>query len=441
MDIKLLLSQKHTLTQRMMLSVQILQMNSIELEQFIRNETYENPSIEIEDSQSEPMPEKYDKAEWLNSTDESNRRYFTYNNDADDYDSINSIPEKADTLTSALMAQICGFRVERDTEKALLYLINSLDSNGYLPKSLKIPKENRAFTAALNILRQMEPPGVGAADLRECLSLQAGRAAASPLLNRIIDKHLNLIAENRLDKIAAILGVSLKDVKQAAQELLKFNPKPGNGYAIDCTVPYITPDIIVKHTDNSYRVMVNTDNFPQIHINEYYRNMIKDENNEIRKYVNERINKAEWLISCVEGRKRTVLRCAELLLSAQTDFLRYGPGHLAPMTHSDIASHMDVHPSTVSRAVSGKYLQCKWGVFELGYFFTRRVGENNHNLSQDGLGAVLKRLIDNENKSSPLSDQQLARELEKSGVLIARRTVSKYREGMLIPSARKRKRF
>jgi len=319
-----------------------------------------------------------------------------------------------------------------------------LDNNGYLPPfepaTLVFSKE--LFDKAHQALTQMDPPGVGAFNLRECLLIQAKRQSnPSLLLIKIIDKHLEHLAKNQLDKIAKALVVTVDEVKAAKMLLLQLNPKPGNGFSVGNHIPYIRPDLYVTHDDEGFHITSNNLNHSRITIGEHYHALTQSNDEQVKRFVTDKIGRAQWLINCVENRKRTIYACAEKILIWQEEFFKKGPGYLVPMTQADIADQLGIHPSTVSRAATGKYLQCQWGVFELSYFFTRHLGQNNQGQSQDALYAELKRIFDNEDKSNPLSDQLVLLELKKSGIIIARRTVAKYRVKMQIPSASKRRGF
>lgn len=452
MELELSLNQKQILSQRMQQSVKILQMNALDLNQYIQDSALENPLIELE----QPYEESEDtglirlkKLEWLDSMDESNSYQYARGAGDDEHNIPLYEKKTTESLSEELVAQLPGFHLSEKVERRVRYLIGSLDENGYI----LIPRDqllrDLAITAeqlgeAFGVLHRMDPPGVGAADLRECLLIQALREPdASPILLELIKNHIDMLAKNQLDKLAKALQVSIDEVKDARDQLLKLNPKPGNGYSSCKAIPYIWPDLFVVHVENRFEVILNDNNQPKIKISSYYRNLAKDGCSEVAGYVNENLAKAEWLISCIQQRMSTILRCAGSILGRQIRFFEQGPGNLAPMTLADVAEDMEMHPSTISRAIRGKYLQCQWGVFGLSDFFSRSVSDvgKGGDQSQDMVLNQIDRIIANEDPAKPFSDQEIASRLEQHGMSIARRTVAKYREQMGLPPASGRKKF
>lgn len=449
MNLDISLNQKQVLNQRMQLSVKILQMNSLDLEQHILNEALENPLIELDApyEDEDPAVIHLKKLEWLESMDESSLYAANYHYEPEEKEQPIYEKKTADSLADVLLMQLPALRLAPELEHAVRYLIDSLDENGYLPADMEglqpgSDENNELFNEGLAILQQMEPAGVGARNLRECLLIQARQLdEPSPVLLTLIEQHLDVLAKNQLEKLSKTLNISLEQVKEARRRLLELNPKPGNGFAPYDAVPYIRPDIFIVHFEGEFQIILNDYAQPRITFNNQYHSMVKEQNSEAAPYLREQLNKAEWLVTCIQQRKNTIMKCAEKILEWQILFFRKGPGHMASMTLADIASQLDIHPSTVSRAVNGKYLQCQWGVFAINDFFSRPINEDRQEQSQDMAINLIRRIIAEEDKRRPYSDQQITDLLIEQGISIARRTVAKYRESVGVPTAAKRKVF
>ncbi|MDR2909220.1 MAG: RNA polymerase factor sigma-54 [Oscillospiraceae bacterium] len=439
--------QNLVMTQKMQLAVKILQMNSLDLEQHIKQAAVENPVLEIElpDLEDEARA-RQEKLEWLDRMDDSNSFRFMLRPDEE-----REFPlyEKTggDTLNDTLLLQLAGACLSAEEERAARYLIGNLDENGYLLTGmeqllLESGLHEELMASALRALQRMDPAGVGARDLRECLLLQTERLEEPhPVLTALIERHLDALAKNRLDRVAAELGVTLKEVKEAKALLLTLNPKPGNGFFERGTVPYIRPDLFVVHFEDGFQVIYNDYGQPGVFVNEYYKNLAKDSDPEAAAWLRERLNGAHALIAGVAQRRRTVLDCARVILARQAPFFERGPGYLTPMTLNDVAQELGLHLSTVSRAVNGKYLQSQWGVQRLGDFFSNRASKTSESASRDMAMREMRRILDGEDRDEPFSDQRIAELLALRGIKISRRTVAKYREGARIPPAAGRKTF
>lgn len=435
MNLELSVSQKQTLSQRMQLYVRILQMNSIELLDFLHQSSFENPVIDLDDSSQieERLLERLEKHDWLNSCDEAN---FSLNK-SEKEDSV--LPwQKEDagrSLKDDLCLQLVGLNIAPDLEEAVYYLIDNLDENGFLSSLAPsfINKDTALFCKARQILHSMEPAGVGAVNIAECLLLQALRLPQrNPVLEDIICSHLELVARNQIDKIASRLGVLPAAVHEAKDILLSFNPKPGNGYTSTAHVPYIIPDFFVEKTKDGFTASFNSQVIPSIHINRTYQELAKSGDVQTKKYIDKHLSQAEWMISCINQRKETMQNTVQAILQKQRTFFEKGPGYLQPLCLADLAEELGVHLSTISRATSGKYLQCQWGVFSLGHFFVGTASQSSAS-SKDVVQRRIRELIEAEPPSKPLSDQSLADALGKEGITISRRTITKYREQLDIP--------
>lgn len=446
MGLELTQKQNQILTQKMQYSLKLLQMCTPDLLLHMQGAAQENPLLELTVlAPSEDVQRRLRKLEWLERTDEASFSWPDRISNQAPRELHAFSPNHGATLEEALLFQLPGFRLPPAQERAVCKLIGALDENGYLrapPGGLaaELQLSSREIDAALGILQRMEPAGVGARSLQECLLIQARRQAAPPALIALISHHLNLLAENKLDKLAMVLGVDLEEVKSLRQRLLAFNPKPGNGFATRQTVQYIRPDLFIVRYESGFAAIYNEYDLPAATINGFYQSM-QHESPETDAYIREHLKKAELLISALQHRRETIHACAKAILARQAAFFQLGPGNLQPMTLRDVAEDMAVHPSTISRAVNEKYLQCQWGIFALEDFFARSLGRQADAASSDMAITQLRQIIQAENPRKPFSDQAIADLLNRQGISISRRTVAKYRDAEGIPPASRRKQY
>ena len=255
----------------------------------------------------------------------------------------------------------------------------------------------------------------------------------------IVDQYLEAVAKYRYGMIAKKIGCSAEEVRAACDLIRTLNPRPGEQYAVHQKTTYITPDLIVVENENGLEIVVNDDYFPSLKMSSYYIQLMQAEESdqELKEYLVGKAKQAKWVVRSVEQRRSTLVSCAQCILDVQKNFFKQGAGHLAPLTLSDVAHKLNIHESTVSRALKDKYMQCAFGVYPMTYFFSRAVHsvENSADeTSAANIKILLKKLIDQEEKEKPLSDQKLCELMEKDGYVISRRTVAKYREEMNIPS-------
>lgn len=447
MELQLSQRQKLILTQRMQQSLKILQMNTLDLDTYIQEAASENPLLELEVpfTEEDAAVTRLKKLEWLESMDESSSFRYDVHTDSERRELPLFEKSAVESLEDTLLLQLPGFCLPPEEERLMRRVIGNLDENGYLAfapgqlaSSMGISEVK--LQSLLALLHRMEPAGVGAEDLRQCLLLQARRLKEpSPVLITLIECHLDMLAKKRLDKLAALLKVDIETVKEARRQLLLLNPKPGNGYSAYNTTPYIRPDLFVVHFEDSFQVIYNDYGQPKLEISNYYRSLKGLADPEADAYIQECLTRAKLFIHSIGQRKKTILECAGAILQKQKLFFEQGPGNLLPMALGDVADELGIHPSTVSRAVNGKYIQCQWGVFGLSDFFSRNVSHESKDTSQDMAITQLKRLIEEEDPKSPFSDQQLKERLEGLNISISRRTVAKYRELAGIPAASGRK--
>lgn len=331
------------------------------------------------------------------------------------------------------------------------YLIHNLDANGRLQSSL--PELVQVYGAhisltdaerALAIIQNLDPPGVGARDLKECLLLQiTPRTPLREIMITIISDHFDDILQNRLPLIERKTGYSLDAIKSAMEQMRTLNPFPGRGFD-NPEVQTVSPDLrVIKDESGKYVIELIDEYIPELRINRRYLRMLEANPDEATKeFIKRKIESARWLIESIEQRYNTLRRVAQTIVDQQTEFLDFGPEHIRPLKMQDVADVVGVHVTTVSRAVDDKYIATPRGIFPLKRFFgggTKTA--DGEDVAWENIRIKLKEIVDNEDKSDPLSDDALVNELAKNGIQLARRTVTKYRKAMNIPSSRQRREY
>jgi len=361
---------------------------------------------------------------------------------------FDSIPVQ-ETLQQNLVGQLNQSVLSASDRNAAELIIGNVDDNGFLqstPEEMAlnsgIPKED--FEKMLALIQSFYPPGVGARDLRECLLLQLQRQGKEDTLEyKIVSEHMEDLGRRRFPEIARRMGISVEEVQKAGDNIARLNPRPGQVFAA-APQNYVLPDVMVEKVDGEYQIVLNNEQIPHLRISNLYKDIIASGNaqsSDVKNYVRDKIRSGKFLIRSIHQRQQTILNIAQQIVSRQCDFLDHGPSHLKPMTMADVADTVGVHETTVSRAVSGKYMATPQGVFEMKYFFTSgyqtATGDSLSNISVKG--AILD-LVKHENGSAPLSDHEIVEILGERGIPIARRTVAKYRDELnILPSYMRRK--
>lgn len=460
MELSMSMKQTQTLSPQMMQSMEILQMGSQELLEYIQDQVQENPVLEMEEKygKGDDTAVLQRKLEWLESTDAQNRYYHQQDTEDDEKDPISNygtVDEREENLYLYVLSQLEVMDLEPELLPVGRFLVESLNQNGWLDESVEdlaeeLGKPVEEVEKALAAVQSLEPAGVGARNLSECLVLQLQRRHEdSELAIRIARDYLDPLSKSRYGLIAKSLGVCQEEVRTACDLIRTLNPRPGGGFAARENLVYINPDLFVVNFPDHFELLTNDYFFPDLNISGYYCRMLKStEDNEVKDYLMGKVRQAEWVVHSIEQRRSTLLRCAECILELQEEFFRRGPGHLKPMCLADIAQKVGVHESTVSRTVRDKYLQCASGVYPLSYFFSRslgapaaRPGTEENTSSPDFAKALLKKLIGGEDKHKPLSDQKLCERMAREGCELSRRTVAKYRDELGIPSTTGRKQY
>ncbi len=348
------------------------------------------------------------------------------------------------SLQSELLDQVRTSDLDERLRKIAELLVGNIDDHGYLQSGLSELSFSTGITledlgTALKVVQSFQPPGVGARDLRECLMLQLERAGREKSQEyEIVRDHMESLGKRRYPEIARQLGVSVTDAQQLAANIGQLDPRPGRVYAPDSN-QYVLPEVtVLKTADGGYVVNTENDHVPHLRISNTYKDLLSqaDTSAEVREYIRDKIKAGKFLIKSIHQRQSTILNIANEIVKRQKAFFDEGVTHLRPMTMVQVAEVVGVHETTVSRAVSGKYMATPQGIFEMKYFFTSAIAtEGGGTMSNTSVKTILAELIAAEDKGSPLSDEDLVAKLKEKSIMIARRTVAKYRAELnVLPS-------
>ncbi len=443
---ELSLQQQQTLSQIQLQSIRLLQMSSMELDAYLQEIALENPLIEPLEVPDDIRPDEalLQRLRWLEETDRQNRSYQPDpERDLDPFLQIGNGGGLEETLPHYLEWQLSQMDLPEETAYAVSLLIACLDETGYLRDPLSELSEDLCVPLALlqeanDILRTMEPAGVGAADLADCLLLQLDRRESTGLAAAIVSQCLPLLARSGYRQIAKLLKCSEKEVRSACDLIRQLNPKPGAVFHQPSQTVYVRPDIYVRMNGDIPEVSSAYEERERFRISRYYTGLLKETSDKQAKaYLTEKLQQAQSLQWVIAQRKSTLLRCTQVIAERQKDFFLSGHDRLHPLRMREVAEALNLHNSTVSRAVRAKYLQCSWGLFPLSFFFTQEAS-NGIGHSTTEAKSLLKKIIEGENAAAPFSDQTIAEKLSQSGCPISRRTVAKYRNELGIPPACKR---
>jgi RNA polymerase sigma-54 factor len=484
--------QKQILAPRMIQSMEILQLPIMALQERIQQELQENPVLELkEESPDEQTPAEVEEAETAalaaseESRDPGNEelviddksdneldfdRLEALNRDWEDHfneehrpsrngmdeendkkhDAMQNMASRPQSLQDYLADQLSFLDATPDQLRLIRFLVSHVDDNGYLTVTLEDAVANydqlvtmAQMEEALQLLQKLDPPGVGARDLRECLLLQlTPETPQRDVVRALILHHLEDIQHNRLPNIQRRTGFDLNVIKDAIDALRHLNPRPGTRFVAD-NIPYVVPDIVVERTEEGdYTVRLLDDWMPNIYISRRYVELYRDKaaDPKAKEYLKRKIQAAQWLLESIEQRRSTLEKVTRAIIQHQRAFLDKGPEHIEPLKMQQIADQVGVHVTTVSRAVDDKWVQTPRGIFPLKRFF----GGGTHTatgeeVAWETIKQKLLEVIDQENKSNPLSDEDLVNKLQEAGYPVARRTVTKYRKMLNIPSSRQRK--
>jgi RNA polymerase sigma-54 factor len=481
LDIKLQtkLTQKLVMTPQLRQAIKILQLPRGELDTLVYEELAENPVLSVEQGEEEvspadagvmaeepPTPDGVAEQTTSPTEDIDWRSYLeTYNEEMpslpawgdDDADEerqnlIENQPNRTESLAEHLAWQL-RFRELSEEEKSIaLAIIGNLDVDGYLQSAVEEIATNagvsvETVTRVLQVIQECDPSGVAARDLRECLLIQLRhQGLENPVVNdpilsiagKIAHEHLPALEIRRYDRLAKDLGVTIEEVTQAVKLISSLEPKPGRDFG-EGDVRYVTEDVYVHKVGEDWVVTLNEEGLPRLKVSSSYRRLLA-EGGEAKDYIQEKLRAAAWLIKSIHQRQRTLLLVAQSLVKFQQDFLTYGVSHMRPLVLRDVAEDVGIHESTVSRAISNKYIATPRGIHPLKKFFTTGLkGRQGQDVASESVKERIREMIAAEDPAHPLSDEEIAKALSRDDVTIARRTVAKYRESMnILPSAKRK---
>ena len=467
---KQVLSLQQKLSPQQIQMIKLLELPTVQLEQRIKQEIEDNIVLEEEERSAEDeeqQPQEISVDEYLREDDTPSYKSRINNFSKDDKQRPVYLTEGR-SLQEYLVEQL-GYRnlSERDMRLAV-YIIGSIDEDGYLRRDLESVADDIAFTVGietsaeeleriLGIIHELEPAGIGARDLRECLLLQMAQmpvnTRARRLARKILTSYFDEFVKKHYEKLMARLQVSEEDFREAIAEIRRLSPKPGNLYAEGGTdtTPYIIPDFILDYQDGHFNLSMNSYNVPEVRVNRRYVEMIRDmvgadgkvreQDREALQFVKSKIDSAKWFISAIKQRHDTLMRTMQTILDYQQEYFKDGDrSKLRPMILKDIADRTGLDVSTISRVVNSKYVQTQFGIILLKSLFSEAMQtDSGEEVSSYEIKNILQQCIDEEDKRHPLTDETLMDILNSKGYRIARRTVAKYREMLGIPVARLRR--
>ncbi|MFL6516688.1 MAG: RNA polymerase factor sigma-54 [Bacillus sp. (in: firmicutes)] len=439
MNLKAGLWQQQTLklamTQELSQAIALLQYSAHELTAFLEDKALENPLLQVENGNIKPMNPLIDR----------NRR----KHQKAEKDWIDQIADKPFSLEDYLLSQLKITNLSVEQLSVIRHLIQNLDENGYFMGNLsEIAQNLRVIEDSVEecfaIIQTLEPAGIGARNLQECLLMQIYYLNPdNELAQNIIGDHFIPFAEKKWKKIAKELKVTLKDIQDVYDQIQTLNPKPGAILGKEATT-YIIPDAIVEQSSEGLTVRMSDESLPRISLNEQYYHKFKDQDQQVSRFLQDKLQDYQWIQKSIEQRKETLTRVVAKIIEKQAAFFQKGSQYLVPMTMKEVAGELDIHESTVSRAVREKYVQTPIGTFALKTFFTSTIQtvSDDENTSSTQVKKKIATLIEKENKQKPLSDQEIVEHLKiEEGMVVSRRTIAKYRDQLGIPSSSKRKRF
>ncbi|HEY8891254.1 MAG TPA: RNA polymerase factor sigma-54 [Clostridium sp.] len=452
--LNLIQEQKLIMTQEMQMSVKLLQMSAYELGQFVNKEMQENPVLEEKDLQNHKNNNNdiYDYKQIIKYLEKDDYKTKNYNakTENEEVSPFYYIAQEK-SLKDYLSEQIGELTQPSEILIICKYMVENLDTKGYLSADLsdickEIGTSNQNAEKALKIFQSLEPQGIGARNLRECLIIQLNNLKMDDEnIYNIINNYLELLAENKYNDIAKELKITTCEVQKYGDIIKKLEPKPSRGFYTGESVKYVVPDAYINKIDDQYFISMNEDVLPKLNINSLYKEIIKNEKDvEAIEYVKNKLNSAMFLIKSIEQRKNTVYRVLEEILAVQKEYFDKGAEYLKPMTLKKIANNLEMHESTISRAIREKYVSINNGkVIKIKDFFTNGITSvaGGEDISTSNIKKFIKEMIENEDTKKPLSDQIICNRLNLEGMNISRRTVAKYREELEIKSSSKRKRF
>jgi RNA polymerase sigma-54 factor len=466
------LVQKLILTPSLQQAIKLLPMSTLELADLLNQEMVENPLLEevpteelqpAEQQQQQEKPADQQPADKGDAWDDADYEYFFGDYLDDGYRSrtpseVKELPPIENTLsTAASLSDHLLWQLSLQTDDDRLKeigsaIVGNLDDDGYLVASVEEIAAMGEWPVAdveraLQHVQTFDPIGVAARDLQECLWLQIRHLGLEgTATEKIVTEHLRLLQNHQVPEIARKLGISLEDLKEHVEIIRNLDPKPGSRYNPSQS-QYVIPDVYVVKVEDQYVAALNEEGLPQLRISPVYRRLLDktgagggEQNDETRAYVKDKFRSALWLIKSVDQRQKTIHKVATSIINFQREFLDQGIEYLRPLVLRDVANDIGMHESTVSRVVNNKYMHTPQGVFELKYFFHSGISSSyGESVSSVTIKQRIRKIIENEDPRKPLSDSKIVSILQKEGLMLARRTIAKYREELKIPTSNQRK--
>ena len=465
---KQILKLQQTLSPQQIQMIKLLELPTMQLEQRIKQEIEENPVLEEDvqqETESEDEPKEISVEEYLREDDTPSYKTKANNYSKDDKQLVPTI-SGGRSLHEYLIEQL-GYKNLGEREMTLAkFLVGSIDDDGYLRRDLESVADDIAFMLGMEtdgdeleqilyVIHELEPAGIGARDLQECLVLQleslSGETRTRQLAMRVLTHYFDEFTKKHFEKLINRLNVGEEEFREVLDEIIKLSPKPGNLYNEGGTeaVPYVTPDFLLDYQDGEFTLKLNSYNVPEVKVNKKYVDMIRDmagkgtsqSDKETLQFVKSKLDSAKWFISAIQQRHDTLMRNMTEILDYQSEYFRTGEkSDLKPMILKDIAERTNLDVSTISRVVNSKYVQTPFGIILLKDLFSEAMQtDDGQEVSSHEIKQILQECIDGEDKRRPLKDETLMDILNQKGYRIARRTVAKYREMLGIPVARLRK--
>ena len=464
------LVQKLILTPSLQQAIKLLPMSTLELSDLLNQEMVENPMLEEVPTEDLQPAEAQSQDQEKPNTDDTTSKSDTW--DDQDYEyvfgayldygyrpkapqEVRELPPIENTLSTATsLTDHLMWQLSMQSDDPLIReigsaIIGNLDDDGYLVASFEElaamgPWPIGDVERALKAVQGFDPVGVAARDLQECLLLQLRHLGLQGTpTEKIVTEHLKLLQNHQVPEIARKLGVQIDDLKEHIEIIRHLDPKPGSRYNPSQS-QYVIPDVYIVKVEEQYVAVLNEDGLPQMRISPVYRRLLDkgatENNDETRAYVKDKFRSALWLIKSVEQRQKTIHKVANSIINFQRDFLDHGIEHLRPLVLRDVANDIGMHESTVSRVVTNKYMHTPQGVFEMKYFFHSGISSSyGESVSSVTIKQRIRKIIENEDPRKPLSDSKIVSILQREGLVLARRTIAKYREELKISTSNQRK--
>ncbi|MFH1061449.1 MAG: RNA polymerase factor sigma-54 [Candidatus Omnitrophota bacterium] len=459
--------QKMIMSAKMQQSMHILQLNLVELDQLIAEEMAVNPVLEdaslqtaadankdVAEPQTVEMPKIRDQEnislepDWLDNDNVWFSDFFDRGKISQSIEKHNfqeTMITNSSTLQDELMQQFRIMSEHADDQLIAEQIIGNIAENGYLMTSAEEISQTNNFpldrvNQVLSIIQSLEPAGIGARDLRECLLIQLKRQGKENSHEaQIVANFLKELAAKKYSLISSALKLPLPQIKKYAQKISELDPKPCRGFATEALS--IVPDVILEKAADKYEIIINSKNLPKLSISQLYKKMLKEKKceKEALQFIREKLQNAQNLINGLTQRQQTLERVTKCIIDYQQDFIEKGVSNLKPLTLKEVAEKLEVHPSTISRTVANKFIQTPYGTFALKKFFSQSISTEQGSLSNQNIKATIDELVKTESEDKPLSDQEIVSLLTEKGMPISRRTVTKYRNALKIPAAHLRR--